>query len=143
MSLLRYSKLKPEVWLDYVSDMLSGTSPRGCAELCGASPKTSWFMRVRLCEVMVRALQPFHTGESVSWLVDDTYLSESLKGNRSRSAAGMFRMAHRHGGAVHERGISSLKACVVCGANDLGDSFCRLGAAADPPTQSSRRRWRA
>lgn len=112
--------------------MLSGTSPRGCAELCGASPKTSWFMRVRLCEVMVRALQPFHTGESVSWQVDGTYLSESLKGNRSHSTAGMFRKAHRHGGAIHERGISSLKACVVCGANDLGDSFCRLGGSGRP-----------
>ena len=67
MSLLGYSKLKPEVWLDDVSDMLSGTSLHGCAELCGASLKTSWFMRVRLREVMARVLQPFHTGESVSW----------------------------------------------------------------------------
>ena len=106
--------------------MLSGTSLRGCAELCGASLKTSWFMHVRLREVMARALQPFHTGESVSWQVDGTYPSESLKGNRSRSATGMPRKARRHGGAVHERSISSLKACVVCGANDLGDSFCRL-----------------
>ena len=132
MSLLAYSKLAPEVWSDYVSDMLSGASLRACAELCGVSLKTSWFMRMRLCEVMARATQPFRTGESVSWQVDGTYLSESLKGNRSRSAAGMPREAHRHGGAVHERGISSLKVCVVCGANDLGDSFCRLAGRGRP-----------
>ena len=106
--------------------MLSGSSLRACAELCGVSLKTSWFMRMRLCEVMERAAQPFRTGEAVSWQVDGTYLGESLKGNRSRSVAGMPRGAHRHGGAVHERGISSLKVCVVCGANDLGDSFRRL-----------------
>lgn len=125
MSLLGYSKLGPEVWLDYVSDMLSCASLRACASLRGVSLKTSWFMRMRLCEVMARATQPFRTGESVSWQVDGAYLSESLKGNRSRSAPGMPRGAHRHGGAVRERGISSLKVCVVCGANDLGDSFCR------------------
>ena len=141
MSLPGHSKLKPEVWLDDVSDMLSGTSLRGCAELCGASPKTSWFMRVRLREVMARALQPFHTGESVSWQVDGTYPSESLKGNRSRSATGMPRKARRHGGAVHERSISPLKAYVVCGANDLGDSFCRLvgrGRPSDAELAASR-----
>lgn len=132
MSLLAYSKLAPEVWSDYVSDMLSGASLRACAELCGVSLKTSWFMRMRLCEVMARATQPFRTGESVSWQVDGTYLSESLKGNRSRSALKMPRKAHGHGGAVHERGISSLKVCVVCGANDLGDSFCRVAGRGRP-----------
>ena len=132
MSLLGYSKLGPEVWLDYVSDMLSGSSLRACAELCGVSLKTSWFMRMRLCEVMGRAAQPFRTGESVSWQVDGAYLDESLKGNRARSALRMPRDPHRHGGAVHERGISSLKACVVCGANDLGDSFCRLAGRGRP-----------
>ena len=30
-----YSKLAPEVWSDYVSDMLSGAPLRACAELCG------------------------------------------------------------------------------------------------------------
>ena len=38
----------------------------------------------------------------------------------------MRRKSHRHGGAVHARGISSLKACVICGANDAGDGLCRV-----------------
>ena len=90
MSLLGHSRLKPEVWLDYVSDMLSGASLRGRAELCGVPIKTSWFMRMRLCEVMARAAQPFRTGEGVSWQVDGTYLDESLTGNRSRSVKEMI-----------------------------------------------------
>lgn len=89
-------------------------------------------MRMRPYEVMARATQPFRTGESVSWQVDGTYLSESLKGNRSRSTLKMPRKAHGHEGAVHERGISSLKVCVVCGANDLGDSFCRVAGRGRP-----------
>ena len=50
MSLLACSKLAPEVWSDYVSDMLSGASLRACAELCGVSLKTSWFMLLMFTE---------------------------------------------------------------------------------------------
>ena len=94
MSLLGYSKLKPGVWPGCVSDMLSGSSLRACAELCGVSLKTSWFMRMRLCGAMARAAQPFRTGEAVSWQAGGAYLSESLKGNRSRSAPKVPRGAH-------------------------------------------------
>ncbi len=73
-----------------------------------------------------RAVQPFRTGESVSWQADGTYLNESLTGNRPRSAPNVARGERGHDGVVHERGISSLKACVVCGPNDPGVSFCRL-----------------
>ena len=132
MGLLACSKLAPEVWSAYVGDMLSGASLRACAEGCGVCLKTSWFMRMRLCEVMARACQPFRTGEAVSWQVDGTYLSESLKGNRALASVKMPRKAHRRGGAGQKRGISSLKVCVVCGANDLGDSFCRLAGRGRP-----------
>lgn len=56
MGLLANSKLPPEVWSAYVGDMLSGASLRACAEGCGVCLKTSWFMRMRLCEVMERAV---------------------------------------------------------------------------------------
>lgn len=55
-----YSKLAPEVWSDYVSDMLSGAPLRACTELCRVSLKTSWFLRMRLYEVMRRAAQAGH-----------------------------------------------------------------------------------
>ena len=44
----------------------------------------------------------------------------------------MPRAPHRHGGAVHARGISGLKVCIVCGANDAGDGFCRLADRGRP-----------
>lgn len=50
-----YSKLAPEVWPDYVSDMLSG-APQDVRRAVRVTLKTSWFMRMRLCEVMGRAV---------------------------------------------------------------------------------------
>ena len=118
--------------------VLSGAFLRACAELCGVSLKTSWFMRMRPCEVMARATQPFRTGGAVSWQADGTYLSESLKGNRSRSALGMPRGAHRPCASAVYR--PSRPAC-VCGANDLATRSAGEPGAAGPPTPSSRRRW--
>ena len=124
--LLAASKLDAATWSLFVESALSGRSLRECARTCHVCLRTSWFCRMRLCEVMERSLLPFRTGPSVSWQVDGTYLDESLTGNRARSKAGMPRAPHRHGGAVHARDISGLKACIVCGANDAGDGFCRL-----------------
>ena len=119
--------------------MLSGASLRACAELCGGVAQ----------DVVVHAhapvrgdgarTQPFRTGGSVSWQVDGAYLSESLKSNRSRSAVGMPRGAHRHGSAVRERGISSLKACVGC---VRGKRPGRLVLQARRARQAHRRRAR-
>lgn len=141
MGLLALSKLPPETWRLYVERMLqAGGSLRACAAACHVSLRTSWFMRMRICEVMEKGLQPFRTGPSISWQVDGTCLDESLSGNRKRAAVKMPRAPHRHGGSVHERGISNQKVCIVCGANSLGDSFCRVvgrGRPTDRELESS------
>ena len=130
--LLAASKPDAATWSLFVESALSGRSPRECARACRVCLSTSWFCRMRLCEVMEGSLLPFRTGPSVSWQVDGTYLDESLTGNRARSAAGMPRAPRRHGGAVHARGISGLKACIVCGADGAGDGSCRLADRGRP-----------
>lgn len=103
-------------------------------------PGTSWFMRMRLFEVMGAALQAFRTGPTVSCQFDGTYLNESLTGNRARSRTGMPRRPHRNGESVHARGISREKVCVVCAANDLGDEFaavCGRGRPTDAGLRGS------
>ncbi|WP_157051491.1 hypothetical protein [Olsenella sp. oral taxon 807] len=115
MGLLGYPELREDVWASYVEHACAGGTPGECARACGVCPGTSWFMRMRLCEVMGRALAPSGSGPTVSCQVDGTYLDESPAGRRPGSAAGMPREPHRCGGAVRERGISNLKVCVVCG----------------------------
>ncbi len=134
--LLAASRLDAATWGAFVESTLSGRSLRECARTCRVCLRTSWFMRMRLCEVMERSLLAFRTGPSVSWQVDGACLDESLAGNRSRSATKMPRAPHRHGGAVHARGISSLKVCIVCDANDAGDGFCRLADRGRPTDEA-------
>ena len=63
MGLLGYSKLKEDVWASYVEHACAGGTPGECARACGVCPGTSWFMRMRLCEVMGRALAPSGRGQ--------------------------------------------------------------------------------
>lgn len=83
------SKLDAATWSLFVEAALSGRSPGECARTCRVCLRTSWFCRMRLCEVMGRSLLPFRTGPSVSWQVDGTHLDDSLTGNRARGRVGM------------------------------------------------------
>ncbi|WP_130812449.1 IS1595 family transposase [Olsenella sp. Marseille-P4559] len=139
-SVLAASKLPAATWADYVEGTLAGESLRALARRCGVCPGTSWFMRMRLLEVMGAALQPFRCGPTVSCQVDGTYVNESLSGSRARSARGMPRRAHRNGQGVRRRGVSRDKVCVVCAANDVGDGFaavCGRGRPTDAGLRGS------
>ena len=91
MGLLGYPEPEEDVWASYVEHACAGGTPGECARACGVCPGTSWLVRMRLCEVMGRALAPFRSGPTVSCQVDGTYPGESLAGNRSGSRVGMPR----------------------------------------------------
>ena len=125
MGLLALSKLEAWQWSRFVELEARHAPLAECARECRVSDPTAHYMRVRLCEVMAARLPAFRSGPGVEVQVDGTYLSESLKG-LGRWAGAMPRESHRTGHDVHLRGTSNLKVCVICGANDLGDEFCRL-----------------
>ena len=130
--LLAQSKLGPDVWASYVEHMVAGESLQRCADLCGVCLKTSWFMRMRVCEVMRNVLAPFRGGDGLSVQIDEKYLSESFCGNRGRARVKMPREAHASGNSVRRRGLSKLKACVVTLVNDLGDCACEVVGRGKP-----------
>lgn len=125
MGLLALSKLGAWQWSRFVELEARHATLAECSARCGVSGQTAHFMRVRLCEVMASRLPAFRSGPGVEVQVDGTFLSESMKG-LGRWSGEMPRESHRTGHDVHLRGTSNLKVCVVCGANDLGDEFCRL-----------------
>lgn len=130
LSVLGRSRLPEDTWLSYADGMADGLSLRALAGRCGVSLKTSWFMRMRICESMAARLDPFRSGPGVSAEVDGTMVHESLSGNGARGGFEMPRERHKGGKSLHLRGVSGQLACVVCGANDRGDSFCELAGRA-------------
>ena len=125
--LLANSKLDAATWREYARCMVDCVPLRECAQRCGTSLVTAWFMRHRMCEVMASRLAAFRVDKGTSCQVDGTFLDENLSGNWGRSAEfEMPREPHKNGKGVKVRGISNLKVCVLCGANDLGDVFCEL-----------------
>lgn len=127
MGLLARSKLPASAWMAFAECMADALSLRESASRCGVSLYTAWFMRMRVCEVMASRLEPARRG---TFHVDGTHLEENLSGNHRKSPwFSMPRRAHRNGEDSRRgsRGRSKTRFCIVCGVNELGDCFCRLG----------------
>jgi transposase-like protein len=126
LRVLAQSKLDEGAWLEYAEGMADGRTLRDLAERCGVCLKTSWFMRMRLCEAMASHLDEFASGPGVSVEVDGTMLHESLSGNNAKGSFEMPRGRHKSGKSLRVRGVSGQLACVVCAANDRGGCICEL-----------------
>lgn len=125
-SVLALSKLPEETWLTYAEGMAEGKTLRQLAEMCEVSLKTSWYMRMRLCEAMGAHLPEFRSGPGVNVEVDGTMRRESFKGNNSKGGFVMPRDRHESGKSLHVRGVSGHQCRVLCAVNDLGDVYAHL-----------------
>ena len=132
MRVIAQSKLGRETWLAYAEGMADGLTLRELAGRCGVCLKTSWFMRMRICEAMGSSLDGFASGPGVAVEVDDTALHESFAGNNGRGAFLMPRARHKSYGSLRAKGISGLLSCVLCAANDRGQCVCELVGRAHP-----------
>jgi transposase-like protein len=124
--LIAHSKLSPAVWMAFAECMTDALSLRETASRCKVSLPTAWFMRMRVCEAMSYRVGELRVG---TFHVDETYLVKSLSGNHRRSSwYSMPRKAHRNGQDGRKGNYSKTKerVCVLCGINELGDSFCEL-----------------
>ena len=99
-------------------------------------PGTSWLVRMRLCEVMGRALAPFRSGPTVSCQVDGTYLDESLAGRRSRSRAVLPRGPRRSAATCASAAYRTPRCACSAGGGDLGDEFCELADRGRPTDEA-------
>ena len=66
LGLLGCPEPEEDVWASYVEHACAGGTPGERARACGVCPGTSWFMRMRLCEVMGRALAPSGRGQPLN-----------------------------------------------------------------------------
>lgn len=125
-SLLALSKLEPSTWMAFAECMADALSLRETARRCGVSLYTSWFMRMRVCEVASRLLRRPRAG---TFHLDGTLVADNLSGNHERSPIlEMPRRPHRNGQDRKRRvrGRSKEQVVVECGINEYGDCFCEV-----------------
>lgn len=117
------SKLSGDVWQKYVECFIDHLPLRECAERCGVSLKTSWFMRHRILEALFDYMPSFQVKKGCGAELDETFFRENFKGNHSRSEFVMPRRSRTSGGQDCKRGISNDLICVMTGVNDANDMF--------------------
>jgi transposase-like protein len=126
MRVLLQSKLGRDTWLAYAEGMADGASLRELARRCGVCLKTSWFMRMRLCEAMGAHLDAFLSGPGVAVEADGKMPHESSGGDDGRGGSEIPGGRHESGKSLHARGCPGQQVCVPCVADDRGDVFATV-----------------
>ena len=128
---LGLTKLDRDVWVAYAHEMLTGATLREAASEVGVGLKTSFFMRIRICECMEGNLEAFRVGPGCSAEIDEYFMRESFKGNHTRSETfDLPRKAKRRPKDGVKAGASKGQVCILTGINDRGTSFLELAARA-------------
>lgn len=104
LGLLAQSKLPESTWMAYAECFVDRKTLRECADECGVSLKTSWFMRHRLCEVVERMLPAFEAGRECEVEVDEKFVRGSYTGNHRRNPGFPSPAARGGAGATGSRG---------------------------------------
>ena len=125
--ILALSKLDRGIWVDYARCMIDGLTLRRSAERCGVGLKTSFYMRIRICECIAGFLEAFRVGTGCAAEIDEYYLHESFKGNHAKNPAfTMPRRPKRRPSDNLKGGISKENICILTGINDRGAVFLEM-----------------
>ena len=119
---LAASKLGRPAWMRFAECFVDRRPLRECAEECGVSLKTAFFMRHRVLEALAKRTPAFRVGPGCGAEVDESYFRESFKGNHTNSAFDMPRPPRRHG----RKAPNAEQICVMTGINDANDIFYAL-----------------
>ncbi|MFE1570952.1 IS1595 family transposase [Comamonas odontotermitis] len=102
-------------WLDYLQCMLQSQTIRQAARTTGVHRNTSFRWRHRFLQ-WLKDDRPAHLSGITE--VDETYLLESHKGERS-----LRRAARRRGGSASKRGLSKEHVCVLIARDRMGQTL--------------------
>ena len=124
-------------WMKYIECIMNGFPLRKCADMCNIHYVTAFKWRHKVLD----ALKTMSDSVQLSGIVevDETFERISYKGNHSHSASfSMPGTAHKRGGAVHKRGLSSDQVCVPCAVNRDGLSLAKAAGVGKASRKSIR-----
>lgn len=116
------TKLDRATWMKFAECHIDILPLRETAQRCHVSLKTAFFMRHRILECIAQNMPVFRSAAGDGMQIDECYLRESFKGNRSNAECGIPRRAHHRPKAIdHYEQI-----CILTGINDAGDFFFEM-----------------
>lgn len=119
--------LKPRsTWELFIKCMLERKTVREAARICGICKTTSFLWRHKVLD----SLQGMMASVKMDGVVeaDEAFFRLSYKGNHSKGTFAMPRKAHKRGGDVHTRGLSSEQVCVPTAVTRQGLSVGKVGS---------------
>lgn len=125
-SLVSRSRKPVSLWAAFLKCMLDKKTLEESAEKCRISKTTAFLWRHKILDTLGELTDKVCLRGIVE--ADETFFNVSFKGNHSKSSRFVMpREAHKRGGEVHRKGLSSDKVCVPCAISDAGISFSRPG----------------
>ena len=125
-TILEHTLKSQSTWKLFVKCMLERKTVREAARTCGICKTTSFLWRHKVLD----SLQGMMASVKMDGIVeaDEAFFRLSYKGNHSKGAFAMPRKAHRRGGDVHTRGLSSEQVCVPTAVTRQGLSVGKVGS---------------
>lgn len=130
---IQSSHLPKSKWMKYIACHVDGLTYAAAAERCGVSVKTAHYMGMRVMSMIAESERPWLLEAGMTAQVDETYVPESFKGNRSKCAG--FEMPRepyvrgRRGMNAGDRAPGRSKAdwlCVVTGVDEFRRCFFEI-----------------
>ena len=84
--LVSSSRLSKSVWMRFIGCFIDDLTCKASAERCGVSENTAHYMRLRLMSVIEATSKKWKLNTGRTAQVDETFLLESFKGNRTLCA---------------------------------------------------------
>lgn len=132
-TLVSSSKLGKATWMRYVNCFADGLTVAKCALNCNVSIRTSYYMRLRLLTIIEENLPAWKVGLDDSAVLDECFVRESFKGNRTKCKGfAMPRLPYQRGrasgkGAVQRTGLSRAdQICIMSGTSGEGRVFFEI-----------------
>ena len=109
------------VWMAYAKCLLEKKTLRETSEECRISIPTAFTWRHKILDALHEMTDKVYLDGVVE--ADETFFDVSYKGNHKRFS--LPRAAHKRGGSVHTKGLSSEKVCVPCAVDHTGTSYSK------------------
>lgn len=124
-TILSESKLTFAQWIEFINSVCNGDSTVKTASLLGISTKSVQSNKLRLFYALILLNEKTRLEGNI--VLDETFIADSFKGNRSKSKGFvMDRKSRKRGKDIRKRGVSTEQVSIVTALDERGISVAKV-----------------